>query len=191
MRIFRRTAAALTALVLSAGYAGSLPYAVLSAEAYSKADIVAAVHANDLAGDEDLRDTSYLNSGLKEVFDLTNTNTPVMDKVDLPEKFDLRNVDGKNYVSPVKLQNPWGTCWSFGGTAVAEISVASAKGFDYNDTEKEWLRPYYDFLEKHLAWFTYMPLTEESGKYFPQAGEGIYLGYPEGATPEMISTKVY
>ena len=46
--------------------------------------------------------------------------------------------------------------------AAAEISVASAKGFDYNDTEKEWLRPYYDFSEKHLAWFTYMPLTEES-----------------------------
>ncbi len=191
MKIFRRTAAALTALVLSAGYAGSLPYAVLSAEAYSQADIVAAVHASDLAGDKDLRDTSFLNSGLKEVFDLTNNNTPVMDKVDLPEKFDLRNVDGKNYVSPVKLQNPWGTCWSFGGTAAAEISIASAKGLDYNSTENEWLKSLYDFSEKHLAWFAYMPLTEESGKYFSQAGEGYYVGITEEDTPEQISNKVY
>ena len=29
---------------------------------------------------------------------------------DLPASFDLRNVDGHCYVTPVKLQNPFGTC---------------------------------------------------------------------------------
>ncbi|MEG2477624.1 hypothetical protein, partial [Gordonibacter sp.] len=32
--------------------------------------------------------------------------------LDLPPTFDLRNVEGKNYVTPVKLQNPWGSCWA-------------------------------------------------------------------------------
>ena len=40
-----------------------------------------------------------------------------------PSKFDLRNVDGKNYVTPVKLQNPFGTCWGFAAICAAEISI--------------------------------------------------------------------
>ena len=186
---FKRTLAVGLAVLCAA--TSTLPFVDLSAEAYSKADIVAAVHANDLKADELERETSYLYCTVNGILSNTDTNTPVMDKVDLPEKFDLRDVDGKNYVSPVKDQSPWGTCWSFGGTAAAEISVAYAKNFDYNDPKNEELKSFYDLSEKHLAWFTYMPLTEESGKYFSQAGEGIYLGYPEGATPEMISTKVY
>ncbi len=186
---FKRTLAVGLAVLCTA--TSTLPFVDLSADAYSKADIVAAVHADDLVRDEALRDTSYRRSGMKEVLSITNNNTPVMDKVDLPEKFDLRDVNGKNYVSPVKLQNPWGTCWSFGGTAAAEISLASAKDFDYNDLENELFKPYYDLSEKHLAWFAYMPLTEESGKYLSQVGEGYYLGITENDTAEQISKKVY
>ena len=185
----KRTLAVALAVLCTA--TSTLPFVDLSADAYSKADIVAAVHANDLVRDESLRDTSYRRSGIKEVLSITNNNTPVMDKVDLPKKFDLRDVNGKNYVSPVKLQNPWGTCWSFGGTAAAEISLASAKDFDYNDPKNELFKPYYDFSEKHLAWFAYMPLTEESGKYLSQVGEGYYLGITENDTAEQISNKVY
>jgi len=29
---------------------------------------------------------------------------------DLPASFDLRDVDGRCYVTPVKLQNPFGAC---------------------------------------------------------------------------------
>ena len=39
-----------------------------------------------------------------------------------PAKFDLRD---KGVVTPVKFQNPWGACWSFGGIAAAEISILS------------------------------------------------------------------
>lgn len=32
---------------------------------------------------------------------------------DLPSKLDLRDYNGKNYVTPVKLQDPYGSCWAF------------------------------------------------------------------------------
>ena len=34
----------------------------------------------------------------------------VIDAAKLPAKYDLRNVDGQNYVTPVKCQR-WGDCW--------------------------------------------------------------------------------
>ena len=46
----------------------------------------------------------------------------------LPAKVDLRDYDkdgdgkGENYVTPVKFQNPFGTCWAFGIQSAAEIS---------------------------------------------------------------------
>ena len=45
------------------------------------------------------------------------------DARDLPESFDLRNVDGKSYVTPVKLQHPFGSCWGFAAIAAAETSI--------------------------------------------------------------------
>ena len=86
MKIFRRTAAALTALMLSAGYAGALPYAVLSAEAYSQADIVAAVHANDIERDRIESMTSYVYNGADDILSFTFNNDPVLGDLELPEK---------------------------------------------------------------------------------------------------------
>ena len=42
----------------------------------------------------------------------------------LPDKLDLRDFEGKNFVTPVKNQSPYGSCWTFGITAAAEISSA-------------------------------------------------------------------
>ena len=39
-----------------------------------------------------------------------------------PAKLDLRNYNGYNYVTPVKMQNPFGTCWAFAAIATAETS---------------------------------------------------------------------
>lgn len=91
----------------------------------------------------------------------------------LPAKFDLRhcdlNGDGvyENYVTPVKDQTPWGSCWAFGGIAAAETSILSYLG-------KSWEETGLDLSEKHLAWFAFQPVTaEEAGE--AQAGEGLQL----------------
>ncbi|XP_058961544.2 dipeptidyl peptidase 1-like [Pocillopora verrucosa] len=41
----------------------------------------------------------------------------------LPEEFDWRNVDGKNYVSPIRNQGSCGSCYAFGTMAMFEARV--------------------------------------------------------------------
>lgn len=88
----------------------------------------------------------------------TYQRMPAVDASALPAKLDLRDFNGKNYVSPVKKQSPWGTCWSFGGIAAAETSIAYDNGHDYNNETDEIEAKLFDLSEKHLAWFTYTPL---------------------------------
>ncbi len=40
-----------------------------------------------------------------------------------PASYDSRYVSGVNYISPVKDQNRYGTCWAFSGTAAMEASL--------------------------------------------------------------------
>ena len=102
----------------------------------------------------------------------------------MPESFDLRNVDtdgdGKGdrcFVTPVRLQNPFGTCWGFAAIAAAEISIL---GNNLKNDPDAWKT--LDLSEKQLAYFTNVPLNDPDN---PQNGEGI--------TPEDItdSLQVY
>ncbi len=87
-----------------------------------------------------------------------------------PATFDLRaadlNGDGQpeNYVTPVKRQNPYGTCWGFAAIAAAETSILSEMQTPYDQMPL-------DFSERHLAWFAGTPLPES---HATQGGEGIY-----------------
>lgn len=84
--------------------------------------------------------------------------------------FDLRDVDGKCYVPPIKDQGQFGTCWAFSVMAAAEISTMFESGYDL-ETMKQKGYGDIDYSERHLAWFSFTPLTNDS--YYPaQAGEG-------------------
>ena len=91
---------------------------------------------------------------------------------ELPARFDLRE---RGVVTPVKIQDPWATCWAFGGIAAAETSIISDLGAPAD----------LDLSEKHLAWYGMHPVKEvDAGD---QAGEGLTVF----AESEMGANAVY
>ena len=79
---------------------------------------------------------------------------------DLPSKFDLRDVDGKNYVTSVKLQNPWTSCWSFAVVAASETSLLYENGVTNEEFKAANGGKELNFSEKALAWFSSHAITK-------------------------------
>ena len=82
-----------------------------------------------------------------------------------PAKYDLRDL---GYVTPVKFQNPFGSCWGFAAIAAAESSIlgsglAAQDGYDANSL---------DLSEKHLVYFVSQPINDKTD---PQYGEGTHV----------------
>ena len=111
-------------------------------------------------------------------------------ETEYPEVFDLRDVDTDGdgvgdacWVTPIKCQNPFGTCWSFSAIATAETSILSSglaaeSGYGpYADPENgiEAL----DLSEKHLAFFTMKTIDDPEN---PQYGEGMVFIGEEGSS---------
>ena len=95
-----------------------------------------------------------------------------------PAYFDLRHVDDGNggetsYVTPVRQQNPYGTCWGFGAIAAAESSLL-ALGIA---TDPETL----NLSEKQIVWFNANAISDPESS---QAGEGMTFGIE--TTPEQL-----
>lgn len=85
---------------------------------------------------------------------------------DAPSSYTLRNVGGKNYITPVKFQNPFGTCWGFAAIAAAESSILGsglAREDGYNENTL-------DLSEKHLVNFIVKPISDKKDS---QYGEGF------------------
>ena len=94
------------------------------------------------------------------------------DGMNLPAAFDLRSVDtdgdgvgDRCYVPPIRLQNPFMTCWGFAATAASEISILGSI-LDYDPDAWKTI----NLSEKQLAYFAHVPLADENN---PQNGEGI------------------
>ncbi|MBR6172807.1 MAG: hypothetical protein IKQ49_06505 [Eubacterium sp.] len=92
---------------------------------------------------------------------------------DYPSCFDLRNVDTDGdgegdtcYVTPVKFQNPFGTCWGFSAIAYSEISILGNPDLQVEGINTDTL----DLSEKHLAWFAKSTIDDPDD---PQYGEGM------------------
>ena len=86
------------------------------------------------------------------------------------QKFDLRDVNGKSYSTPVRSQAPFGTCWSFATVAAIESSILGAglNGADGKPATADTL----NLSEKQLAWFSARALNDPSS---PQNGEGQFV----------------
>ena len=126
-------------------------------------------------------------SGMEELSEQADDSDPfayekgsrVKSKSAYPETFDLRHVDEggteKSYITPVKVQNPYGTCWGFAAVAAAESSLlstglAAQRGYDVNTL---------DLSEKQIAWFATNPINDPDN---PQYGEGSV--FRAGITPQ-------
>ena len=96
----------------------------------------------------------------------------------MPSSFDLRDVDGSNYVTPVRLQNPFGVCWGFGAIASAETDLLGS-GLASDPDQL-------DLSEKHLAYFSHTYIGDPDN---PQYGEGMHLtdeALADGVTADDI-----
>ncbi len=102
----------------------------------------------------------------------------------LPSAVDLRNFNGKNYVTPAKNQAPFGSCWSFALAAAAETSYLTANDLGVPAGEENNT---VNFSEKHIVWYIYHGITEddvEQGRVrASQVGEGFDLTEAESKMP--------
>eukprot|EP00833_Pecoramyces_ruminatium_P004108 jgi/Orpsp1_1/1178140/evm.model.c7180000064198.1 len=90
----------------------------------------------------------------------------------LPSSFDLRNVDGMNFISPVKNQSPWNSCWAFANIAAAEASAQYELWDEYGISPDDLLL---DFSELQLGFFAFTALQESETDYPAQKGEDITI----------------
>ncbi len=152
--------ARIAALAVAATVAGLAltPAAALAKSAISAADWAEAVAA--------------MNSPSYSAYSSTTDAVALSDGA-FPEKYDLRDPDGDgntsdSVVTPVKFQNPWGTCWGFSAIAASETSILSSMQADNMDISDG-----IDLSERHLTWFAYSS-APESVVGSAQAGEGFH-----------------
>lgn len=99
----------------------------------------------------------YIDSGVRvdSVNEISNDSTePHLLKVSyIPASYDLRNVNGKSYVTPVRYQGNFGTCWAFSAAAAAESNLIRQGLAD----------TLVDLSEHHLSYFHYNTVTDLLG----------------------------
>ena len=106
----------------------------------------------------------------------------------LPDSIDLRNYNGMNYVTPVKFQNPFGTCWAFSIAGASEISYLYENGLGVPAGE---VNNTVDFAEKYIAWYMYHHITEDDVLTGAVRASQIGEGYDPSEAEQTNSSAVY
>ncbi len=107
---------------------------------------------------------SQVQSGYDRDAFASEAGYPLYTQADKPATFDLRHVgegDGC-YVTGVRQQNPYGTCWGFGAIAAAESSLLGS-GLASDPSSL-------NLSEKQVTWFNATALDDPSSA---QNGEGM------------------
>ena len=104
---------------------------------------------------------------------------------DLPKAVDLRDYNGKNYVTAVKRQ-AFGDCWSFGNIGAAECSYLYENDLGVPAGE---VNNNVNFSERYMSWTVFHNITKDDVKLGKvrqsQVGEGYDLGEMEEKNPVL------
>ena len=113
-------------------------------------------------------------------------NFPEIDAKSLPAKIDLRNYEGKNYVTPIKAQK-YGDCWAFSIAAAAETSYLFANNMGVPTGEDNTK---VNFSEKYIVWYVYHGITKDDvvkGRVrSSQVGDGIDPSQAESTNTAIV-----
>ncbi|MBO4419960.1 MAG: InlB B-repeat-containing protein, partial [Oscillospiraceae bacterium] len=155
----RRTGKKLLALCLTAILIiGLLPATALAVgigqgSANKPAEIQSGYIPMDYVGGNAITD-AYLRGDSETV----NKLSPQKTRATLPSSYDSRSY---GYITSVKNQNPYGTCWAFGTMAPIEAYMIK-HGIINNDTGAAATTSM-DLSESHLAWFNYTKAYDKMG----------------------------
>lgn len=99
----------------------------------------------------------------------------------LPERFDLRNVNGASLVTSVKDQGVYSDCWAFGTLSSLESNLL-----------KTGKAANVDLSERHLAWFAYNGADGDDDASLWAAGDSFVTGngndaYTQGGTRDKAA----
>lgn len=100
----------------------------------------------------------------------------------LLSSYDLRNVNGVDYLAPVRLQNPWNNCWAHAVCASLETNTAIQTG-GKNATSL-------NYAERQLSWVMANPVNEDTkiaGRSVDadQWGEGDIIKFGSGDSASL------
>lgn len=107
--------------------------------------------------------------------DKITANNNLLKSVSLPSKYNLAD---NNYVTRVRNQNPYGTCWAFSTLSSLESTLLKSGNADSS----------LDLSEKHLIWFNYNGADSSADKSL-YAGNDTYSS--SGYSPFLLGGSMY
>ena len=128
-------------------------------EGTSEEDILDGATLEEDISDEEFFDgfvSGYIDTG-ERIEPYKRVNSGLRQSNEIPSYYDSRTT---GCITPVRNQNPYGTCWTFAALGVGETNLVKNKGYD---------KDVIDLSELQLAYFAYHqsedPMENISGDY--------------------------